>query len=177
MQLTNTFFQDPALTELLCQLRSIYPNGGAEFAQFQVDDLELAQWFADRTGPDEVAFVSALLQQPTVMAALTPLQIQSPLPRSLEISPSNALTLDGELAQRLISGGAHQSFTGNGTTAKVIGQKFCTALFGDRYEDVTIYQSHTAWTAWFGAVGWDNTWVGLDRATNQVWIFAITDID
>lgn len=177
MQLTNTFFQDPALTELLGQLRSIYPNGGAEFAQFQVEDLRLAQWFADRTGPDEVAFVSALLQQPTVVAAFAPLQIQSPLPRSLEIFPGSALTLDGELAQRLISGGAHQAFAGSGATAKAIGQKFCTALFGDRYEAVTIYQSPTAWTAWFGAVGWDCTWVGLDRATNQVWIFALTDID
>jgi hypothetical protein len=177
VQLTNTWFQDSALTELLSQLRAIYLNGGAEFAQFQVADVSLQQWFAHRTWQDEVSFVAKFLQDPMVVSTLATLQIQPPLTQPPEIELGSPLTLEGELAHKLSRGGAYKSFSGTGVAAKAIGQKFCTALFGDRYEDVTIYKSPTAWSVWFGAVGWDCTWIGLDRRNNQVWILALTDTD
>lgn len=177
MQLTNTKFEAVALTQLLSQFRSLYLNGGAEFVQFQVTEFSLQQWFSERTWQDELSFPAELLQHSTVITALPTLQIPFPLSQPMEIELGSAFTLDGELAEAIYRGGVYKAFSELGAVAKAIGQQFCIALFGDRYEEIVLYKSHSAWSPWFGAVGWDCTWIGLDLSNNQVWILAITDRD
>ena len=177
LQLIHMPLHHPALDELLHHLRAIYQNGGAEFARFQVVDCSLHEWFTTRTRQDELPFILNVLNNPTVISAFPVLRAQAPLKADPRIEPSSALTLDGELAQVLVQGGAYTQFSGTGSEAKAIGQRFCQALFSDRYTDMQIYKSSTAWSEWFGDVMWDCTWFGLDLHENQVWILSVTDTD
>jgi hypothetical protein len=135
----------------------------------------LIDWYKGRSQQDELNLMQAILADPTVMSVLPPLNY--PVSRSLEIERGSALTLDGELAQLLVQGGAYTEFAGTGQEAKQLGQQFCQALFGDRYTDIQIYKTRTAWSHWFGDVMWDCTWFGLDLGENRVWILCVTDTD
>ena len=177
MQLIHVPLHHLALNELLHHLRAIYQNGGAEFARFQVVDCSLQEWFRTRTRQDELQFILNVLSNPTVISTFPVLRTQALLKDNPRIEPGSALTLEGELAQALVQGGAYTQFCGTGYEAKAIGQRFCQALFGDRYTDMQIYKSSTAWSEWFGDVMWDCTWFGLDLHENQVWILSVTDTD
>lgn len=177
MELIHRSLQHPALENLQHHLQSLLQNGGFEFALFQVADVSLQTWFAARTRQDEQYLVLDFLTNPTVIAACPALKIQSPLPIQPEIEPGSALTLDGELAQALMRGGAYAQFSGTGAEAKAMGQQFCELLFDDRYTDIQIYKTRTAWSEWFSDVAWDCTWIGLDLQENHIWMLCITDTD
>jgi hypothetical protein len=177
LELIHHPLQHPALENLQHHLRSLLQNGGFEFARFQVADFSLQTWFATRTRQAEQHLVHDFLTNPTVIAACPALKIQSPLPIQPEIEPGSALTLDGELAQTLIRGGAYAQFPGTGAEAKAMGQQFCEMLFGNRYTDIQLYKTHTAWSEWFSDVAWDCTWIGLDLQDNCIWMLCITDTD
>lgn len=177
MQLTHLTFCSPAWDELHQNLLSLFHNGGVEFAQFQVGDISLRDWFATRTPQDEAKLVQALLTHSVVAEALPHLQIQNSLAAELEIELGSAFTMDGEIAQALVRGGAYSQFPGTGAAAKKLGQNFCHSLFGYRYTDIQIYKTHSAWCRWFGNVLWDKTWIGLDFDQNQIWILCLTDSD
>jgi hypothetical protein len=177
LQLTYFPFQNSALDNLLRHLRSTFQNGGAEFARFQVVDCSLSAWFASRTRQDEQQLILDFLSNPTLSAACPSLNIQTPLPVLPEIAQGSAFTFDGELAQTLWNGGAYQHFSGTGADTKLIGQQFCAELYADRYADIQIYKTQTAWSEWFSGVAWDCTWIGLDLTENQIWMLCVTDTD
>lgn len=177
MQLTPLPSQHPALDALLHNLQLIYPNGRVEFARFQVNVRSLNAWFAQRTQADESALIVAFLNHPAVAQNCNSLHWEIPLEIIPELHVGSAFTLDGELAQALVKGGAYRSFSGSGAEAKAIGEQFCQALFDDRYTDIQIYKSFTAWSDWFYDVAWDCTWFGLDLFQNHIWLLAATDAD
>lgn len=177
MQLYPFDLDPDALDELLHQFRMVYLNGGAEFARFKVVDFSLKDWFSTRTREAEQQFFWTVLTHPLVLETFAPLHLQPPVSEPPEVIAGSALTLDGELAQALVLGGAYTPFPGTGAEAKNLGQRFCQELFGDRYTDVQIYKSQTAWSPWFGGVMWDCTWLGLDLEKNQLWLLSLTDTD
>jgi hypothetical protein len=116
---------------------------------------------------------------PPVVAGLPALGIQEPLRAEPDFRFGSAFTLDGELAAILVQGGAYPKFRFQGTAreAKEVGARFCDALFGDRFTEVVVYISHTAWSSWFKNVAWDITWLGFDRRESRVWLLCLTDTD
>jgi hypothetical protein len=87
------------------------------------------------------------------------------------------LTLDGEIAQALVQGGAYKKFSGTAREAKDLGGRFCYALFGDRFTEIQIYKTYKAWSRWFHGVAWDVTWLALDKRFMKVWLLCVTDTD
>jgi hypothetical protein len=48
-----------------------------------------------------------------------------------------------------------------------------------RFSEVLYFQSHNAWTPWFGAISIALDWTAvlIDRRLRKLWILAVTDED
>jgi hypothetical protein len=161
----------------LTELRRVNVNGGAEFARFRVSGSKHFDWFATRNRWDEMAFCQQILVHPSVCAALPAVTKDARLDDTVAFEWSSSLTLDGELAGGLLSGGAYEKFKGTAREAKDLGARVCQALFGDRFNDVEVFRSRNAWSAWFFNVAWDSTFVIIDRRTQDVSLLFSTDTD
>jgi hypothetical protein len=167
----------PALDRLLELLRSTHVNGGAEFASFKLAMHPVLHWFGSRHSLDEIDFFERFLALPTVVANLPELEIEYPFRIAPEFEWGSSFTLDGEIAQTLVSGGAYDRFTGTGKEAKEIGVQFCSALFDGRFTEVQVYRTSQGWTRWFRRIAWDHTWLGVDNREHRVWLLSVTDTD
>ncbi|MFM6206083.1 hypothetical protein [Planktothrix sp.] len=171
-------FKDPAINVMLEELRKVHLNGGAEFAGFQLSPHLVLEWFGSRNLLNEINFFEQFVTLPPVMESLSALEIETPLTTSLDLTEdTSAFTLDGELAEILVLGGAYEKFKGTAKQAKTLGTKFCDALFQDRYDEIQMYITQEPWTEWFADVAWDVTWFGVDKRNYQIWLLCITDTD
>lgn len=84
---------------------------------------------------------------------------------------------DGELANKLYSGGAYTHGEGDGRAEKENALSFCEALFGLRFSEVSYYSTHSDWTPFFGSIGLDWTAILFDRRTRALSILAVADTD
>ena len=85
--------------------------------------------------------------------------------------------LDGRFAHSLHQGGAYWTPKENGRPAKTLAVAICESMFGLRYGEIALAESHNAWTPWFHGIAWDLTEVVFDRRLRRLWIFALTDTD
>lgn len=169
-------FGDPDLDELLAALRKVYTHGGAEFEMFRFSDHPVIQWFISRNRPNEMGFFDHFLGSEVLRACLPELEIPPVVgPVSWEVS--NPYVLAGEIASGMMSGGAYGNFPGSGRDAKTLAERACHALYGDRFEDILIARTSQPWAGWFSAIGWDATWVGVDKIDRRIWLLCITDTD
>jgi hypothetical protein len=171
--------ESPAVTALLDALRETHDNGGAMLAGFRVNADDVIGWFASRNRLKEYDLFPHFLGSQAVRDALPELQVPQPLGRELGFEPSwtGTLTIDGELAARLVHGGAYDTFEGSATEAKRLGAAFVDALVGDRHTDFKVYRSDEAWAPWFCDIAWDTTWILVDRRTPTVLLLCLTDTD
>ena len=177
LEVSNDPINDPAIDELLKQLRSTHVNGGAEFGRFAVSPHSTLHWFASRNRLEDIDFFTQFIRHPTVVRTFAPVTgADSDVSLKLEegVYP---FTLAGELAAVLVHGGAYHRFSGTGREAMNVTSKFCDALFGERFTEVLLYKSYEPWTGWFYDVAWDGSWVGFDRRESKIWLLCITDTD
>jgi hypothetical protein len=177
MQITLVAFGHPAIQDLLTHFAQTHANGGATFHCFHLSEHPVLDWYASRNRLTDYDFFGDFLTHPTVTTSLPDLHIGKPLPNGIEVELGSSFTLDGELAETLVNGGAYEKFRGSGAQAKQIGRAFCESLYGDRFEEVQIYKSWTAWSSWFGDVAWDGTCFGLDKRSRYLWMLCVTDED
>jgi hypothetical protein len=177
LQITHEPFSHSALDKLLHHLRAIHANGGAEFAQFKLSEHPTLHWFCSRNRLEEINFFDRFLSSPRVSSALPALKIGASGISGADFEWGNSLTLDGEIAQVLVQGGAYEKFAGPAHEAKEIARRFCEAVFGDRFAEVQIYKSYKPWSGWFYDVAWDGTWLGFDKRLVKVWLICVTDTD
>lgn len=92
---------------------------------------------------------------------------------------TSSFLFDGELAQKLYSGGAYTGAgdRGDGRADKENALAFCEALFGLRFAEVCYYSSHNDWTPWFGSIGLDWTAILFDQRARALSILVISDTD
>ena len=177
LQITYEPLTLPALDDVLGHLRATHANGGAEFAQFRVSEHPTLHWFGSRNRLDEIDFFDRFLYSPAVSFALPPLKIGASGVSGTGFEWGNSLTLDGEIAQMLVQGGAYDKFAGPAREAKAMAGRFCEAVFGERFTEVQVYKSHKPWSDWFYGVAWDATWLGFDKRHVKVWLLCVTDTD
>jgi hypothetical protein len=84
---------------------------------------------------------------------------------------------DGDLANKLYSGGAYTHGEGDGRAEKENALSFCEALFDLRFSEVSYYSTRSGWTPFFGNIGLDWTAILFDRRTRTLSILAVTDTD
>lgn len=189
---------DPVVIEselierVLDRLRVTHSNGGALLTAVQVGRSDVFDWFASRNRLLENEILAYLLRRNEIRDLLPELLIgQDSVPAAASCETGvcaivssngfqfdNPFLLDGHLAGKLFAGGAYPSQAKiDGKTAKQLAIDFCDAVFGQRYEDISLYTSHEVWTPWFHGIAWDWTAVLFDRLTRTLWILAVTDTD
>ena len=177
LEIAREFLQHPAVNDVLHSLRDTHTNGGAEFAQFRISAHPAFHWFGSRNRLWEMQFFERFLSSDAVVSSLPELQIDPANLSDPGFQWGNSLTLDGEIAWLLASGGAYGRFSGTAREAKNLGARFCDALFGDRFVEIQVHSSHEPWSPWFHGIAWDSTWLGLDKRLSKVWMLCATDTD
>lgn len=166
-----------AIDELLLNLRKSHVNGGAEFACFRIEENPVFHWFGSRNRLDEINFFDRFLNMPIVTENLSAIRLGESKVSNTNFEWASSFTLDGELAQTLVQGGAYHKFGGSDYEAKQIGANFCEVLFGHRFSEVQMYKTHKPFTEWFYDIAWDATWLGFDKREIKVWLLCVTDTD
>jgi hypothetical protein len=177
LEITPESFEHPALDHVLRHLRETHTNGGALFSLFRISDHSTFHWFGSRNRLSEMDFFRRFLTSSVVVSALPELQIDEQDFSEPCFQWGNSLTLDGEIAFLIASGGAYGRFEGTSRDAKNLGVRFCDALFDDRFIEVQVHASHQPWSPWFHGIAWDSTWLGLDKRFSKVWMLCTTDTD
>jgi hypothetical protein len=154
-----------------------YDNGGAQFTRFTIAYHPILHWFVVRNRWDDLHFFDTFFRLPIVRATLPEFTVADDYSLTTAFKPGSLFTLDGEIASALFQGGAYTSFLGTASEAKALGDAFVESLFADRYHEVIVYRSDTAWAAWFHDLAWDTTWVMIDRRHLTIDILCITDTD
>jgi hypothetical protein len=175
------------INDVVDTFRSIYVQGGAEFACFQLSEPPLLGWILGRQqiwatncdAPNAVDFCGKFLVQPPVRAHLSILQIPSSLPEPFHVEWSDSFILDGLIARQLRNGGGPRGrFRGSPSLAKEMAVAFCRSLFDDRFDDVEVYASYSAWSPWFRQIPyWNRTWFVIDRSLRRCSVLALTEND
>jgi len=171
----------PAVEEYLTELRRVYPCGGAFLARFKVDGGRHLDWFVSRNHLAGISFFSRFLMHPVVTHALPEptrdATFKESFNKSFAAEWPSSLTLDGELARVIVTGGAYLKFEGPARDAKRLGARVCNELFGDRFLDVVVYGSRTSWSPWFLMEMFNATYFIVDRREQVVAILVATDED
>jgi hypothetical protein len=180
------------IERVLDRLRITHSNGGALLTVVRTGKSDVFDWFASRNRLLENEILPSLLRRSEIRDLLPELLIgqdSAPSAASCETGVGaivssngfgfdNPFLLDGQLAQNLLAGGAYDpEIKIDGKTAKHLAMDFCDAVFGQRYEDVSLFTSYEVWTPWFHGIAWDWTAVLFDRLTRMLWILAVTDTD
>lgn len=170
--------ENSAIEHLLRVFRKIYVNGGAEFVRFKLSHHPVLDRLYYHHQLNKINFLERFLKMDRTQAILSSIDESMGLKFPIHLQDdSSAFTLDGELAKTLFRGGVYQKFGGTPQEAKIIGVNFCQALFGDRYNDISLYTCYEPWSNWFGGVAWDLTWWGIDRPHKILWMLCVTDSD
>lgn len=172
----------PALDRFLDALRALYANGGALFARFRaVGVADPGRWFRCGAIVDADTAFRDLLTSDALRRALPDLAVPEPYsltaPPRFAPLPAGTLTLDGEWAALLVSGGAYERFRGPAAEAKTLAAAAAHDLVLDRHEDFRVFRSGAPWTPWFLDVAWDSTWFVVDHARLTVTVLCLTDSD
>jgi hypothetical protein len=167
----------PALDELLDALRQTHANGGALFARFRLPEHPILHWFGSRNRWEEIGFFEYFLSSEPVRQVLPELQLRSVSAAHLGFEQVSSSSLDGELAQILVDGGAYRRFAGTPQEAKRLTERATYALIANRFDEVVVYRSWKPWSPWFYDVAWDTTWLGVDRRYRSIWLLCVTDTD
>jgi hypothetical protein len=177
------------IATVITSLRNSHSNGGAFIAAISVGENEVLDWFLSRNRLLEYDFLSLLLRRSEIRALLPEIAIpvtitSSAVSEACNIRSSDGLSfdnpffLDGQLAQRLFTGGAYPpEVKVTGVAAMQLAAEFCDALFGRRYEDVSLFTSYEAWTPWFAGIAWDWTSILFDKGRSTLTILVVTDTD
>ena len=180
---------DQRVDRVLNRLRVTHSNGGAYLATVRVGSDDVFDWFASRNRLLENDILPLLLRREEFKTLLPELKIPESLPaienqETCSVAASggfnldNSFLLDGQLGLRLFAGGAYDPDTKiSGCAAMELAADYCQAVFGRRYEEVSLFTSYEAWSPWFTGIAWDWTSVLFDRQDRTMWVLVVTDED
>ena len=167
-----------ALDRFLERVRKSHVNGGAHLAAFRLGPDVVFDWFASRNRLTDERLIDSLIVHPAIREALPEMEIPESK-ADTGLTMGDPFLLDGRLARVLYSGGAYAYANVNrdGREAKTLAIEVCDAIFGLRFEELSLLESFQAWTPWFNGIAWDMTVVLFDRRLRRLSILAITDTD
>jgi hypothetical protein len=177
--------EHPLLHRLMSTFRDIDTVCGVQLVCFSASGL--VDWLQEHW---DVTELCRELLSSSALALAAPDLVRGVLRCDPEFSYLNPLALDGEIARRLESSGAHAPFMGTRREAKFLAIECCEVLLTDDYLDapagmdlsryrITVCQSTKPWSEWFmgSPEGWDVTWIVVDSMHDLVWLMCVSDID
>ena len=161
---------------LVKALREVYSDAlNVVLAQFKADDDPVFSWYASRNRLPEIGFFERFLRSVPMVGNANRELLAYTFVAEPEFEFLSGFCLGGLLATDLFWGGCGSTYAGSSEAAKGLGDGFFEALAGTRYEEVTVYRSHQAWSAWFQEYGADCTYIILDRRTGIFSLLLLTD--
>lgn len=155
---------------------NFYTNGGVIIECFEVRNESVFQNLPFMEDEYKDFFVN-MLSSKDLVNALPELKLNTVHKNHIKMDMISPFIFDGEIAGTLFNGGAYKSFWGTPKEAKNIAMRFSEYILEDRYTDVVIYNSYTAWSDWYFDVAWDYTWMIFDEPKKRFWIICLTDTD
>jgi hypothetical protein len=179
IEVKNVHINDTGILEFIEIFETNF-SGEVIFECFEISEQEVFDWFASRNRLGEIGFFEWFLSLECVIKPFFPGE-EDVDPSKLLTGKTNfqwsySLTLDGEIAMSLFDG-VYRKFEGTCFQAKEIGMKFCNSLFGDRYEEINVYKSRTAWNRWFIDFIVDVSYLIIDKRNRLVYLLCYTDCD
>lgn len=167
---------DSRIVDTVNALQGVHLNGGAIFSSFSARNHSFFDCLVPRTGGISAEALARFLESDIVAKAL-PMLGEVVADDKLIFDWGSPLTLDGEIAIRLLQGGAYARFLDSANEAKRLGQQFCDAIFDQRYRETLVYRSTQSWSEWFKGLAWDVTWLIIDREVRRISLLCVTDTD
>jgi hypothetical protein len=168
-------FTDPAADALIDAMRGIFHNGGVFFGCFTMTTNPTLDWLLSHDRLETVLDRASIVQSDTVFEAFPKLIKEPRILNEPQWHLEPSLTFAGELALRLKSGGAYKSVAT--LRALQLAEDFRQCLFQQRYDDVLIVETETAWNGWFCNIAWDQSWLILDKRLQRFFLLMATDTD
>jgi hypothetical protein len=167
---------DERIDRLLAALGATYGDG-VRFGSFSLPANPVLDWYASRNRFDEFGFVDRFVSSDAMHELLPELAVEElPADMRFEWDLENSFALDGQLAAHAAGHGYDPRRLGD-EKAKTLGRAFCDAFFGTRYSEVVVFRSYEAWSGWFHDIGWDLTWIVIDKRHRRTSILALTVIE
>ena len=154
----------PVMEKYVEKLRQLKSNGRAYFARYEVAGEHDFRWLDHLTSMGKLDFCQCFLTHPDLQAIAPELVDSARFDESVRFARMYSLILDGELAFDLIWAGAYSIYRGTYREAKNMGGQVCDELFGDRFDEITVFRCGNAWSSWFYDVAWDSTYILIGQA-------------
>ena len=156
-------------------LRTVYANGDVRSGSFHITPHPVFDWYASRRQFREMGFFARIWSLPRVHE-LMPEPLHGLNFYSLDVlGETSPFLLGGSMAWALSSGGAYSRHARGPVDAKRLGDAAAVELVRDRYDEVLVFESSTAWSEFFLDVAWDRTWIVIDE--HLVHVLCATDTD
>jgi hypothetical protein len=167
----------PFMEEYVRTLRERYANGRVLFASFECRRHAVIDWYMSRNNLQGLLFFHRFWHTPTPASILSELKVSNEQENDPRFEPGDSFTFAGKVASRLYQGGAYHRPTGSGVEEMRLAERAAYELIQDRFAEVLVFVSHAAWTRFFFGIGWDDTWLLLDKRERLVHVLAATDTD
>ena len=163
---------------LITTLRNSHTNGGAEFTSFHYYFHPTLDWFirTRRLTLPNFDFSSEFLTHQVVREKLKAIQIPPKLSDPLNIQVMDIFDVEAAMLRTVVCGGAYAQFSGKLSEARNIVGGFLDVV-ASGWQNQWFGYIGGPWTDWFHDVSWDQTWIGLNTATQTMWILCVTDSD
>ena len=167
----------PFTLEYVEALRRRYENGRVLFASFQTTAHRVFDWYVSRNDLQGLLFFHKFWHTPAPSQALAELRVPAKFENDPRFQPASSFTFAGEIASQLYHGGAYHKSHGSGAEEMRLAERSAHELIQDRFSEVLVFVNHAAWTELFFGIGWDATWILLDKRQRAIHILAATDTD
>ncbi|WKU21675.1 hypothetical protein Q3A90_18065 [Priestia megaterium] len=158
---------------LLKVISNLYLNGGGLFYSFDIVNKQVLENLKENNSSN----IEKILQNRIILEALTELQVEAPFQVKLNFQIKTLEQFELDLTEFLQNGGAYTQYEGDREELKNIIKGFCSSLFGNHSNEVNVYYTSQPWTDWFGELGFDATWIFIDKSKKKLYLLCITDMD
>jgi len=158
---------------LLKVISNLYLNGGGLFYSFNIVNEEVLE----NLKKNNSNYIEEIIQNRVIVEVLTELQIEAPFQVKPNFQLKTLQEFELNLTKFLQSGGAYNRYEGDSRELIKMIKGFCSSLFGNHSNKVNVYYTSQPWTDWFGELGFDATWIFIDRDKKKLHLLCITDMD
>jgi len=165
---------DPQTDALMSMLHAAFGAESVALAAFELAGGRLPDCLLRHTLEGSRFDLSPLLLADALRHAAPALARRVDPDHMFGFALQSPLLLSATVAEALAAGGPNCEARLDAGTAHRVAHAWVSTLTGDRFDDVVVLHSRTAWSAWFGCEVWDRTWIIADCAASRIWLLCLT---
>lgn len=166
-----------SLQRYIDALKEVYLNGDVVYKQFFIPEDSIFDWYASRNCFHKIGFFEKFWKTASVKKQLPYKIADLNFYDETIFKWSSPFMLGGSMAWALSSGGAYKRHATGSVDAKKIADNAASSLINDQYDEILVFESHSAWSDFYMDVAWDRCWVVIDKTKRLVHVLMATDTD